>query len=281
MSRRAHILVLGNEKGGSGKSTTAMHVVVGLMQQGYRVGCLDLDGRQRTLDRYLDNRAAAIQRGAVMQMPLRAVVRRSEAATKEEMQAEERGAFLDYLEQMMERVDVVVIDCPGSDNFLSRLAHGCADTLVTPVNDSFIDLDLLAHIEPETNKVLGPSVYSEIVWDARKRRAGADAGTIDWVVLRNRVSSLDARNKRRVGSTLEHLAKRINFRIIPGLSERVIYRELFLEGLTMLDLGKQTNAELTMSQVAARAEVRALILGLKLVDRGVRPGTGAAPAVAA
>lgn len=274
--RRAHIIVLGNEKGGSGKSTSAMHLVVALLDQGRRVATIDLDGRQRTLTRYLENRAKAVAEGANLLMPSFAVVTRSEIPDYHGGQADERQRFLSVLEQFVDSNDVVIIDCPGSDSFLSRLAHGCADTLLTPMNDSFIDLDLIARVDPDDHSILGPSLYAELVWDMRKRRA-LTGGKVDWLVMRNRVGHLDARNKRRVSEVLARLAKRIGFRVVAGLSERVTYRELFLQGLTMLDLGR-TGSSLTMSEVAARQEVRTLVASLDLppVDRAAAPLVSAA-----
>ncbi|PWR23212.1 division plane positioning ATPase MipZ [Zavarzinia compransoris] len=274
--RRAHIIVLGNEKGGSGKSTSAMHLVVALLEQGRRVATIDLDGRQRTLTRYLENRARAVAEGANLLVPSFAVITRSEIPDFQEAQADERARFLSVLEDYVNNHDVVIIDCPGSDSFLSRLAHGCADTLLTPMNDSFIDLDLIARVDPADHTILGPSLYSELVWEMRKRRART-GGTVDWLVMRNRVGHLDARNKRRVSEVLARLAKRIGFRVVAGLSERVTYRELFLQGLTMLDLGR-TGSTLTMSEVAARQEVRTLVASLELppVDRAAAPLTSAA-----
>ncbi|WP_373064706.1 division plane positioning ATPase MipZ [Zavarzinia sp.] len=274
--RRAHIIVLGNEKGGSGKSTSAMHLVVALLEQGRKVATIDLDGRQRTLTRYLENRAKAVAEGMDLLMPSFAVVTRSELPDFQQAQADERTRFLSVLEDYVDRHDVVIIDCPGSDSFLSRLAHGCADTLLTPMNDSFIDLDLIARIDQNDHSILGPSLYAELVWEMRKRRART-GGTIDWLVMRNRVSHLDARNKRRVSEVLAKLAKRIGFRVVAGLSERVTYRELFLQGLTMLDLGR-TGSSLTMSEVAARQEVRTLVASLDLpaIDRATAPIVSAA-----
>jgi chromosome partitioning protein len=274
--RRAHIIVLGNEKGGSGKSTSAMHLVVALLEQGRKVATIDLDGRQRTLTRYLENRAKAVAEGTDLLMPRFDVVTRSELPDFQQAQADERTRFLSVLEDYVDRHDVVIIDCPGSDSFLSRVAHGCADTLLTPMNDSFIDLDLIARIDQNDHSILGPSLYAELVWEMRKRRART-GGTIDWLVMRNRVSHLDARNKRRVSEVLAKLAKRIGFRVVAGLSERVTYRELFLQGLTMLDLGR-TGSSLTMSEVAARQEVRTLVASLDLpaIDRATAPIVSAA-----
>lgn len=259
---RAHVLVIGNEKGGSGKSTTAMHVVVALLNDGGRVATIDLDARQGTLTRYIENRAAfARRKGVELAMPSHAAV------TASGDEADERARFEAALEPAVLATDFVVIDTPGSDTHLSRLAHTWADTLVTPLNDSFIDLDLLARVDPDTLKIVRPSIYAEAVWKQRQIRSMQGARPVDWIVMRNRLSSLAARNKRDMGTVIEALAKRIGFRVAAGLSERVIYRELFLNGLTLLDLKRGSGGvgpSLTMSHVAARQEVRDLVAALNL-----------------
>lgn len=272
-----HILVVGCEKGGSGKSTTSMHLTVALLRLGFRVGTVDLDARQWTLTRYLSNRAATIQReGNRLPMPRHFFLAHSDHNDRETAREQDRQRLDAILDQLRASVDYIVIDCAGTDSNLSRLAHAQADTLVTPVNDSFIDLDVVAHVDGRTGEVTKPSVYAEMVWDARKQRAKRDGGSIDWVVMRNRLSNLDARNKREMETVLEKLAKRIGFRIAPGFSERVIFRELFLQGLTMLDIFDQAQRpgapKPRMSHIAARQEVRALVNALQLPERVPRTG---------
>ena len=271
---RPHLIVLGNEKGGSGKSTTAMHIVVSLLAEGYRVGTIDLDARQKSLTRYIENRRRyCAENNLSMPMPQELVVPKSELRTADEAEADEKHRFEQAYVTLAGTVDVVVIDCPGSDTFLSRLAHTAADTLVTPVNDSFVDLDLLARIDPKTYAVQGPSLYAEMVWKARQRRAVADGGSIDWVVLRNRVGTLHAKNKERVEAVLSELTKRIGVRYVSGLGERVVYREMFLRGLTLIDLKNEGGVDgkgLSMSHVAARQELRALVNALELPFRKAR-----------
>jgi chromosome partitioning protein len=271
---RAHVLVIGNEKGGSGKSTTALHIAVALIAAGARVATIDLDARQGTLSRYVENRAAhARRKGLELPMPMHAAV----AASADP--ADEKARFEAALEPAVLGSDYVVIDTPGSDTHLSRLAHTWADTLLTPLNDSFIDLDLLARVDPETLRIVRPSVYAEAVWKQRQVRAVQGARPVDWIVMRNRLSSLAARNKRDMGSVIEALARRIGFRVATGLSERVIYRELFLSGLTLLDL-KRGGGSLTMSHVAARQEVRDLVMALNLPPPDA-PAPSAVPETAA
>ncbi len=264
---RPQIVVLGNEKGGSGKSTAALHLIVALLRRGFRVASMDLDARQGTLSRALENRQAYMdQRGISLPMPDHERIYRSEADVRAEAEAEEDSRFAVALERWWEN-DYVVIDTPGSDTYLSRIAHTHADLLLTPLNDSYLDLDLLARIDVDARKILGPSIYSQMVWEQRQRRAMARGRPIDWVVLRNRLSHIDARSKRDIERLLGELSQRVGFRMISGFGERVIFRELFPKGLTLLDLReKGVDQRMTMSHVAARQEVRALLEGLGLPE---------------
>jgi chromosome partitioning protein len=269
MGARAHVIVLGNEKGGSGKSTTAMHVLVALLRDGKRVGALDLDLRQKSFFRYLENREAYGERlGQSLLMPRRITITRSDAEHRGQAAEEDRISLEDAIEALSADCDFVIIDTPGAVSALTQAAHAAADTLITPINDSMVDFDLLGRVDPSSGKVLGPSVYSEMVWAARQRRASERRAPTDWVVLRNRIASLESRNKRRVGTVMDALSKRIGFRMVPGFSERVIFRELFLNGLTLLDLKQGGLISLTLSHVAARHEVRDMVKALDL------PGVG-------
>ena len=248
----AHIIVVGNEKGGSGKSTTSMHVATALARMGHRVGGLDLDVRQRSFGRYIENRSAFRARAGIdLPMPVMA------------MPAEGPDPLTPALRQLEQDCDFILLDCPGSHTRLSQMAHAVADTLITPLNDSFVDFDLLARMSPE-GEVLGPSIYAEMVWTARQMRAQAGAGAIDWLVLRNRLGSQQMHNKRKVGGALAELSHRIGFRVAPGFSERVVFRELFPRGLTLLDLKDVGTETTSMSHIAARQELRDLIAELRL-----------------
>ena len=290
VENRAQIIVLGNEKGGSGKSTCAMHLIVGLLRDGYRVGAIDLDARQATLSAYLAAREVfSKSRGIPLPVPTHAAVHRSTEDSRAAADAEETIRFNDAVNALSKTCEIVVIDCPGSDTFLARLGHAHADTLVTPINDSFVDFAMLAKVDPDKHDVIRPSIYSEMVWDARKRRFARDRGRIDWIVMRNRLGATEARNKRDVGATLDILAKRIGFRTVKGFGERVIFRELYLQGLTLMDV-KEANLgiPLGMSHIAARAEVRSLIGAIQKPapqlqrqdEPSIRPALVPAPTVA-
>jgi chromosome partitioning protein len=265
-AKRAHVVVLGNEKGGSGKSTTAMHLIVATLREGRSVASVDLDARQGTLTRYLANRRNfARAEGLALPMPAHyAVDRRNNLPLGAPLLPEERDRLRLLLDGATIAHDLLVIDTPGSDSELSRFGHAYADTLITPINDSLVDFDVLAHVDPRTMTVKAPSHYSEMVWRAKKERAEHGRGSIDWIVMRNRLSHLDARNKREIERLMREFGSRLGCRVAQGFAERVIYRELFLHGLTMMDLPDLKPGAMSMSHVAARQEVRALIEAIRL-----------------
>jgi chromosome partitioning protein len=263
----AHVVVLGNEKGGSGKSTTAMHIVVGLMNVGQRVATVDLDSRQKSLTRYLDNRRAWADLAKVeLKVPMHFCVARGSGVKRDENEAVEFAGFAEAVSAVEKSHDFLVVDTPGTDSYLTRLAHCMADTLITPLNDSFVDLDVLGTVDSSSYAVLGESHYARLVREARRERAMVDGARMDWIIVRNRVSLLGSRNKRLVGEGLRTLAARIGFRSVDGLAERAIYRELFPRGLTALDSLDETTLGATpnLSHVTARSEVMNLIQSLKL-----------------
>lgn len=253
-----YIFVVGNEKGGAGKTTCSMHLITGLLEKGLKVASLDTDCRQHSLTRYLQNREAYNAKNAdkPVPMPRHFLLKESVAQNIPEREKEEKYLFEQILKDATDKTDVIVIDTPGSHSFLSCLAHSYADTVVTPINDSFVDMDVMAKIDAE-GKILSPSIYSQMIWTQKMERAKRDGKSIEWVVMRNRLSNLDAANKRNVSKVLDDLAKRISFKVVPGFSERVIFKELFLQGLTLLDLTKANfNKPFNMSHVAARMELR-------------------------
>ena len=260
-----HVIVLGNEKGGSGKTTVCMHIIAALLEAGKSVGTIDLDVRQQSLTRYIENRTSWIGKRD-QAMPEHIALQHGTSNRVDERHAEESNAFVRALGRLRANHDFIVIDCPGTDSYLSRLGHASADTLITPLNESFIDLDLLARLDPMTLDIVGPSIYAEKVWSCKQARVQADGTTIDWVVMRNRTTHIHAKNRRRIEEALDQLSQRLSFRQVKGLSERVVFREMFPAGLTLLDLNDAEAREggLTMSHVAARAEVHQLLQALNL-----------------
>ena len=87
---------------------------------------------------------------------------------------------------------------------------------------------------------------------------------MDWIVVRNRMGAQQMHNKKKIGDALTALSKRIGFRVAPGFGERVIFRELFPRGLTLLDLKEVGVLQMNISNVAARQELRDLMKGLNL-----------------
>jgi chromosome partitioning protein len=274
---RAHVVVVANEKGGTGKSTTAMHLIVAALRQGFSVATIDLDAGQGSLTRYIENRARfGVRHEATLPLPHHAIFASSQADSRAAAAEDERGRLSALVAELAPRFDALVIDTPGGDTPAVREAITRADTLITPVNDSFIDLDLLGRVEGSPPKIVAPGRFSAVVWDQRKARAQRTGGSIDWVVLRNRLTTLGSRNKAAMADTLQELSKRVGFRLADGFGDRVIFRELFFQGLTVLDLRDEgVGFELTLSHVAARQEVRRLIEFIGLAGKiapAERPG---------
>lgn len=274
-SLSAHVVVLGNEKGGSGKSTTAMHVAVALMKAGQRVASIDLDSRQKSFTHYIEHRRAwARHAGLDLEVPVHFCVTRGDGLKVDENENVEFESFAAAVTRIEHTHDFVVIDTPGTDNYLMRLAHSMADTLITPLNDSFLDFDVLGTVDPETFTLTGTSHYAEMVREARRQRRTVDGRITDWVVVRNRLTMLGSRNKRLVGEGLDQLSSRLGFRFIDGFAERVVYREFFPRGLTALDTIDEVTlgTRPSMSHVTARQEVESLLAALKLPidERGRR-----------
>ena len=269
-ARGAHVIVCGNEKGGSGKSTLAVHLAVALLHEGCSVATIDLDSRQQTLTRYLENRRRTAEgAGESVPMPYHVRIERSDADGRAEADGHERGALHDALDRLAVAHDFVVIDTPGFDTALSRFAHARADTLVTPLNDSFIDYDVLARIDPETGAIATPSPYALQVRHARRARLSGASRMLDWVIVRNRLSAIGSGNERRVHDSLRLLGMELGFRLLDGITERVAFRAAFHHGLTVLDdlealMPERTRAEQRRTRARAADEIRGLLRGLNL-----------------
>lgn len=261
---QASVIVVGNEKGGAGKSTIAIHTAVALAHAGAKVAVLDLDLRQQTMGHFFANRAKWLEaNNAEAPMPIVHPVSSDGAALARATEEEGLARFAEAFAESSEGADFVLIDTPGSDTAISRAAHGLADVIVTPMNDSFVDFDMLGVVDPVTLELTKHSLYSETVWNSRKARAAKDRKMIDWVVLRNRLAPTEARNRKRLDERVNALAKKVGFRVGPGLRDRVIYRELFPFGLTIADLSPKIRpVAMSLQHVAARQELRAVMTAL-------------------
>jgi chromosome partitioning protein len=271
VARAARIIVVGNEKGGSGKSTVAMHVSIALLKLGYRVATIDLDTRQKSFTGYIENRRTWAERvGRALELPDHLCLEHESA----ENEALGCTALADKIDALGESHDFIVIDTPGREGSLTRLAHSMADTLITPLNDSFVDFDILGTVDPETFAVSAVSHYAQMIDDVRRQRDLVGNGATDWIVLRNRLSMVNTRNKRLVGQALSQLSQMLGFRTVDGFAERMIFREFFPRGLTAMDdLNEATlGTRPTMSHVTARQEVASLINAMGLASAKARSG---------
>ena len=257
------VIVCGNEKGGSGKTTTAIHIAVALIDSGHSVATVDLDERQLSLTRYVDNRRRWSEAKQIaLPLPRHFHVPPASRETTGEVSSLLVRKLTEAIASIRASHDFVVVDTPGANTFLSRLAHGMADTLVSPMNDSFVDFDVLAQVDPISQEILGYSQYASVVLDARRsRRLHSEDAILDWVVVRNRMSPLTSRNERKIHSSLRQLSTDLGFRLADGISERVAFREFFTIGVTALDdfEDRVLGTAPTMSHLMARQEIRGLL----------------------
>ena len=248
----AKIIVFANEKGGTGKSTLAMHTIVALLRSGKKVASFDLDARQGSLTHYIENRKMfAKERNIPLPMP------------EHTCWTEEMGKIYTLrgqIEKVINTVDAIVIDTPGAHTELGQQAMVLSNSLITPLNDSLVDLDVLAAVDGNSMKIKGPSHFAQTVWEMRQQRMMERKPPINWVVVRNRLLYNKSRNSQNMSILLNALARRIHFALAGGISERVVFRELFLKGLTLLDF-QDTNirASNTNSSNTARQELSGLI----------------------
>jgi chromosome partitioning protein len=291
-----HVVVIGNQKGGSGKSTFAMHIIVALLKAGKRVACFDLDLNQQTLTRYLANRREWDRKhGRKLETPDHYPVKERDAygtarslkqfiaqfrkdgrAPKDDFidsgslsHSADLKQFISQLREIgrADKHDFIVIDTPSGVQHLSLIAHGMADTLITPINDSFFDLDVLVAMESSD---LEPqlSVYANMVWRALEARSKVSGRATDWIIVRNRLEPVESNNQRQITLVLDALQRKLGFRIARGLLERPAYREFFAAGLTVFDFaeGSESSDESGRTTSLARLEVQNLIREIGLIE---------------
>jgi chromosome partitioning protein len=275
----SRVIVVANEKGGSGKSTVAIHIAVALIKAGHTVATIDLDSRQRSLTRYVENRRDwAAHVGQDLGIPTHACIGEQNIARTDEQEALAYDQLVEAVEDAAKTHNFIVIDTPGHQSDLTALAHAMADTLITPLNDSFVDFDVLATVDPKSLELTGPSHYAQIVLHARNERSLLNQAPTEWIVLRNRVSMISSRNKRLMGEKLQELSERLDFRCIDGIAERLIFREFYPRGLTAFDEVKETTlgTRPTMSHATARQEVQSLLDAMALGAAGADSDRNAA-----
>jgi chromosome partitioning protein len=268
--RSAHVIVIGNEKGGTGKSTLSIHLTVALLKAGFRVATIDLDTRQRTLTRFFENRRSWAQTAPwEVELPFHHALDRGASANVHDNETIEFGAFADAIAAIEHSYEFVIIDTPASDSYLMRLAHSLADTLVSPVNDSYIDVDVFSRVHHDKAHRGEVAHYADLVLEARRKRHLVDQGLIDWVLVRNRVASIQSNNAKQIAISLSRMSVELQFRTMEGLHDRVIFRELFPIGLTALDPIEEAarGGALSQSQLSARREIEALVASLQLPER--------------
>ncbi len=244
---KAHIIVISNEKGGTGKSTISMHLAIKLLNEGFKIATMDLDARQGTLSKYIENRRKFCTAQNIS-LP---------TPKHFEVHLGQESEIADKINALSSHFDAIIIDTPGTKNQLFEEAHQYADTIITPISDSLIDLNVIADIDFQTGKMIKIGHYADFIWEVKKNLAAKGKSYLNWIVVGNKTSNLKSKNKSTVFSQLEKLSKTYGFRLNDGLKDRVIYKELFLEGLTVLDMRhEKLKMKMNLSHLAAKREIQ-------------------------
>ncbi|MBP5399763.1 MAG: AAA family ATPase [Alphaproteobacteria bacterium] len=254
---KAHIITISNEKGGTGKSTISMHLAILLIQEGFKTAVVDMDGRQGTLSNYIKNRHSfGIQNHINLIAPQLVTITPRENPLEYQNHVSEIKMAIDELSKSY---DAIIIDTPGNKNYLFELAHKLADTLITPISDSFIDLNVLATIDENNPQKQQAGQYAQFVWEIKKYLAQQGKPLLNWIVVGNKISPFNSRNKNLFFDHLQKISKMYGFRIAGNLRDRTIYKEMFPQGLTVLDLNtKNLKSKMTISHLAAKQEIKSL-----------------------
>jgi len=251
----ARIIVFANEKGGVGKSTLAFHTCIALARTGHKVLAIDLDRRQRSLQRALENREATTRSlGVDLPTPQHLVLEH------------QSGAMLGQeIARVGANCDTIIIDVPGHDSPIARRAIAMADKLITPVNPTFVDLDSIARFTAGTLQLTKLGPFAQTVTQLRQARIDRGLKPADWLLVKNRVRRAEKRQLARFNRAIGQLPRALDLHITNGLTERVAYRDLFLFGLTHADCAGLPG--LANIKVHADQEMDELLEELGIVSR--------------
>lgn len=238
------IIIFGNTEPRTGKSLTLAQIAVTLLRAGHRVGTMDLDEDGEGLSLFLHRR-----RETDPDLP-QPVHRRLPAAGRDEKTL--ATALMLALTEMAADCDIILIDAPRGVGTLSRMAHGYADIIVTPVRDD--DLSALALFKGNTSRIEKPAPYAEMLEDEAIRRNARGAHPAQWYALRTRRITSALKNKKQSVDILDKISSTFGFTPLAGLHERPLYNDLFTKGMTVADLP----GPFSMADIAARQEVRSL-----------------------
>lgn len=222
----APIILFANEKGGVGKTTLVFNTAIDLCNRGYRVLAIDLDFRQRSLARAIENRMAS-NRCLGLDLPVPKVC---------VLQQPSGPMLVQELNRLGSDRDVILIDAPGHDSPVARRAMALAQTIVTPINPSFFDLDVLGHFDPVSLKFRKPGPFAQAILDIRAEQMRRNLLPARWIIAKNRIRGAERSHNKRIEPMLAQLSDQLGLTIAEGLTERVAYRSLLQYGFTISDI---------------------------------------------
>jgi len=247
----AQVITIGNNKPGAGKTTLAVHVILSLVSYGYRVCAIDIDPDQRSLSHYLENRKRYMnQRGITLPMPTAHATVNQRSLSTAISNDTHCHHFQDYIHRICQEYDFLVMDTQAFNSFLSRFAHSLANIIITPVNYSLSDIE---------------GEYWSLIERRNDTQNQIHSTPLRWFILRNRYLLVDTPGIRHIYKQFSRLAFSHELIWKDGLQERPLYHELFLRGLSLLDVGEENHGiEVTLPYIAARQELRQFLRTLCL-----------------
>ena len=201
LSGRTRVITVSNQKGGVGKTTTAVNLAAALASVGARVLVMDLDPQGNASTALGITHTAdipSIYDVLIDEFPLADIIQKSpesellmcapstihlagaeiELVSQVAREHRLRTALDDYLETVVDKPDFVIIDCPPSLGLLTINAFTAAQEVLIPIQCEYYALEGLSQllgnvrmIQKHLNQTLRVSTIVLTMFDGRTRLA--------------------------------------------------------------------------------------------------------------